>query len=318
MPIKTGNDLADGTLEMRGAGRKPNGELRTGGHLRVIIDYFGDTPLHDLAASRTKVREFMDHLRLGDASTRNRPRSDATINRFLVTLRLLYSYAWEAHLVDQPIAPPRIRRLTEQRGTMHVSLTVDHLHAVVDCADDEWRVLLLLATRTGMRQGELRGLTIEQLRLTDHAPLVVVDRQADRTDRTRFAPVKGKERRDVPLPADVLEVLRHHLLATSDRRALRPDLNLVFPSRRGDMHTKIAVSRMWRAVKVPAQLPAEARFHDMRGAFGSHLIRKTRDLAYTARILGHATDSVTMKHYVKEMQDADRVGAEAVEAIFAR
>jgi integrase len=55
---------------------------------------------------------------------------------------------------------------------------------------------------------------------------------------------------------------------------------------------------------------ADIRWHDLRGTFGSRLLRKTRNLAWVKEALGHASTNTTMRHYAHVLNDDGR-GAKA-------
>src|SRR5215472_17276474 len=48
---------------------------------------------------------------------------------------------------------------------------------------------------------------------------------------------------------------------------------------------------------------AVIRWHDLRGTFGSRLLRKTRNLAWVQKALGHASINTTMRHYAHVLND---------------
>jgi integrase len=62
------------------------------------------------------------------------------------------------------------------------------------------------------------------------------------------------------------------------------------------------------AVRMPSV--ADIRWHDLRGTFGSRLLRKTRNLAWVKEALGHASINTTMRHYAHVPNDDVR-GAKA-------
>jgi len=73
---------------------------------------------------------------------------------------------------------------------------------------------VIFAAGTGMRQGEVLGLTRNRLRLLGAKPSVVVDRQlvTQRDGRTKFGPLKTKAPyRTIPLPKVVVAALNAHL-----------------------------------------------------------------------------------------------------------
>jgi integrase len=82
-----------------------------------------------------------------------------------------------------------------------------------------------------------------------------------------------------------------------------------------------ALTSRWQRDRATAArvLPsvADIRWHDLRGTFGSRLLRKTRNLAWVQKALGHANINTTMRHYAHVLNDdvrqakAEVQGAEA-------
>jgi integrase len=82
-----------------------------------------------------------------------------------------------------------------------------------------------------------------------------------------------------------------------------------------------ALTSQWQRDRAKAALVvpsvAEIRWHDLRGTFGSRLLRKTRNLAWVQKALGHASINTTMRHYAHVLNDdvrqakAEVQGAEA-------
>jgi integrase len=112
---------------------------------------------------------------------------------------------------------------------------------------------------TGMRQGEVLGLTLDRLHMLRRE--VVVDRQlvtlAGRA--TAFGPLKTKASyRTIPLPQIVVDVLAEHLATYG-----AGEHDLVFTDDGGARFTRQAFGRLWRPA---AGCRARARPGDARAA----------------------------------------------------
>jgi integrase len=75
-------------------------------------------------------------------------------------------------------------------------LTTAQVDLLADTLPVELRALVILAAGTGMRQGEVLGLTRDRLRLLGKSPAVTVDRQlvTKAGGLTAFAPPKTEAR----------------------------------------------------------------------------------------------------------------------------
>jgi integrase len=60
--------------------------------------------------------------------------------------------------------------------------------------------------------------------------------------------------------------------------------------------------RVGKAALVPPSV-ANIRWHDLRGTFGSRLLRKTRNPAWVQKALGHTSINTTMRHYAHVLND---------------
>jgi integrase len=81
-----------------------------------------------------------------------------------------------------------------------------------------------------------------------------------------------------------------------------------YPITREALTTRWQRDRAKAAVRMPSV--ADIRWHDLRGTFGSRLLRKTRNLAWVKEALGHASINTTMRHYAHVLNDDVR-GAKA-------
>jgi integrase len=89
-----------------------------------------------------------------------------------------------------------------------------------------------------------------------------------------------------------------------------------YPITEEALNTRWQRDRAKAALKMPSV--AGIRWHDLRGTFGSRLLRKTRNLAWVKEALGHASINTTMRHYAHVLNDdvrqakAEVQGADAV------
>src|SRR4030095_879141 len=146
--------------------RSVSEDRRILGHLK---DYFGkDTPLAEITASR--ISEYKGHRlstarKIGEGERAiERPLAGATVNRTLAMLRPLLRLAHEEwELLD---AVPRIRMEREAEGRLRW-LTPEEATRLLDASrksrNEHLTALVEFALFTGMRRGELLGLTWESV-----------------------------------------------------------------------------------------------------------------------------------------------------------
>jgi integrase len=179
-------------------------------------------------------------------------------------------------------------------------LTFEEARRLVAGPRDEWRTMIFVAMRTGLRRGELMGLRWEDVDLEVGRILV---RQA--YVRGHFVTPKSDKPREVPLGDDVIEELRIH------RHERGP---LVFCDYEGKPFTTGQL--MWpleRARKNAGLRPIG--WHTLRHSFASHLAMRGVPLKVIQELLGHSSIDTTMiyAHLMPEVaRDAvkvlDRVG----------
>jgi integrase len=159
--------------------------------------------------------------------------------------------------------------------------TFDEAKRLVAAADGEWRTMILVALRTGMRIGELLALQWQDGDLV--AGRITVRRNV--VWGHLGTPKSGKSR-EIPLSNDAQKALKDH-------RHLRGAL--VFCDAGGHMLTEGEVRHpMWRACK-RAGLRL-ITWHVCRHSFASHLVMRGAPIKAVQELLGHSSILMTMRY----------------------
>lgn len=193
--------------------------------------------------------------------------------------------------------PVRERRLVVPLRTEQVT----RLRAEVP---HELRALVTFTAGTGMRQGEVFGVTRDRLRLDGSDPVVIVDRQL-RTlpgPATAFGPLKtSSSRRIIPLPRVVVTALGEHM-----RTYDRAEDGLVF-TLAGRPIVRSAFGHVWRPAARAAELSevTGTGMHALRHYYASLLIRYGESARTVQARLGHASPSETLETYAHLWHDSD-------------
>jgi len=239
-------------------------------HMAMVKAFFGaDTPLSELKAGR--IAEYREHL-LGRKSTRGGTSAPATCNRALAALRHLLRLAhleWEAleHM-------PRIRLEREPEGRLRFLSEPEATRLLAACEESKNGVLTAVVTvalHTGMRRGEILGLTWERV---DFSRGVLILEQT-----------KSGKRREVPMNRAVYDALT----ALPEPH----EAGLVFTKRDG---------RAWGQVRTAFELACQRgkvfdfRFHDLRHTCASWLIMRGRSLKEVQELLGHRDFKMTLRY----------------------
>jgi integrase len=184
----------------------------------------------------------------------------------------------------------------------------EEVERLLAACSGQYRLIVATALYTGLRISELLGLIWEDI---DFAVGVIrVRAQLSRAHRgapaTRVPPKTAASNRDVPLVAQLAELLIRHRRTTQ----FAAGTDWVFATSRGTPHGQRNINRrgLQRAAAM-AQLRHDGwpalRFHDLRHTFASHLILDVGlDVAQVSRILGHASATITLDIYTHLFDDA--------------
>lgn len=175
--------------------------------------------------------------------------------------------------------------------------------------DPALRAVVTFTAGTGLRQGEVFGLTVDRLSMLRRE--VTVDRQLVKLPRqpARLGPPKTKASvRTVPLPQVVVDALAAHLAAFPPG----PD-GLVF-TLESEPVTRQAFGRVWAPAAKAAGLPAGTGLHLLRHYYASLLIRYGESVKTVQARLGHATAAETLDTYSHLWPDSDDRTREAVDS----
>lgn len=257
----------------------------------------------------------MKLLGTGDRASTRKPLAPATVGVIHgVVSGIFRSAIRDRRIMANPCEGTRLPRV-ERRRIM--PLTTTQVETLREQLPEELEALVTFAAGTGMRQGEIFGLTRNRLRLLGTNPAVVVDRQLlTRPGRaTEFGPLKTRgSYRTIPLPATVVDALNAHLAA----RDIGDD-DLVFMLD-GRPITRQAFGHVWRPVAKLAGL-SEATgpgMHALRHYYASLLIRYGESVKTVQARLGHASAAETLDTYSHLWPDSDDRTRDAIDSILGR
>jgi integrase len=175
----------------------------------------------------------------------------------------------------------------------------------------ELRTVVTFTAGTGLRQGEVFGLTVDRLNMLRRE--VTVDRQLVQVpgQPPRLGPPKTRASvRTVPLPQVVVDALAAHLAEFPPG----PE-GLVF-TLEGRPVTRQAFGRLWRPAARSAGLPEGTGLHLLRHFYASLLIRYGESVKTVQARLGHATAAETLDTYSHLWPDSDDRTRDAVDTQF--
>jgi integrase len=191
-------------------------------------------------------------------------------------------------------------------------MTLEAVQALTEAMPDRYRALVILSAGTGLRQGEVFGLTVDRIDFLRRQ--LTVDRQlVTMPDRAPYlAPPKTQASvRVVPLPQVVIDALAAHLATW------RTD-DFVFMTELGGPIRRTAFSeRVWRPAVKRAGLGGVTP-HSLRHFYASLLIRHGESVKTVQARLGHASAAETLDTYSHLWPDSDDRTRAAVDSVLGR
>jgi integrase len=177
-------------------------------------------------------------------------------------------------------APPAIKQLKCPPPPTDF-LTTDEAARLLAHAEGTIREMILLALRTGMRQGEIRGLQWEAIDWENR--ILTVRHSLCEYTRSLTSPKSNRERH-VPLADDLYDVLC----------ARRKSTGYVFTNERGRPFPQYSHYLALQKVRERAGL-RKIGWHKLRHTFATHLAAKV-SLRTVQELLGHSTITMTMRY----------------------
>jgi integrase len=296
-----------------------------------LVPRIGDIPLQKL--SRAAVKALYVELRQSGFARgkvrRGGPLSEKSVWNVHICLRAALQDAIEDGVLRSNPAAGALRAPTG-RPRMQ-TWTVEELRAfLASIREHRSYALYRLAAQTGMRRGELLGLTWRSVRL-DASRVIVQTQLANEDDE---APTKSEAgRRAISIEPVTVQALREHRQAQLfERRGwgqLYQDRDLVFCRPDGSPHDPATISAQFKRLSAAAYLELDGddetaevrrvplkriRFHDLRHTHATLLLEAGVDISMVSRRLGHADISTTDHAYLHvtarlQYDAAARIGA---------
>ena len=254
--------------------------------LMNLAEYFGkDFPVRSIRLP--DIRRYMSHrLQQGVA--------EATVNREKGTLSRLFQVLVELELVEHNPCE-RIKNLSEKSGQREVYLSYQDFERILGLLPEWFKPIVQTAYYSGMRRGEVLGLTRSQIKLKSR--MIVLSA----TDTKEGHPKR------VPIHGDLMPVLRAAMrvsLFDEDRVFLIRDAAGVRPP--SDESTK----NPWRkAMRKLGLVDPRPRFHDLRHTWKTNARRSGVDFEIRESIMGHSSRQKSVAERYGRISDDELIQA---------
>jgi integrase len=196
--------------------------------------------------------------------------SPTTVNKEVALLKAMLNKAITWGYLD--VNPLRaVKKLREPDGRLRY-LDVEEIERLLAACPPHLSSIVICALHTGMRRGEILGLTWDRVDMKQR----VIHVTGTKTGKNRTIPIND-------LLLDALRHLPRHL-----------GTDYVFWNHETETRF-VSIKRAWRTALKRAKISG-FRFHDLRHTFASHVQMGLGDLRATQALLGHADPRMTMRY----------------------
>lgn len=184
---------------------------------------------------------------------------------------------------------------------------------------DEYELPLFVALFTGLRQGELLGLTWDCVDF--EKGMLLINKQHHRAKGEKeyhFSPLKNSRPRSLTAATAVMDALREQQRrqeAWADAAGCAWDNyeNLVFTTQLGRYINNKTLWMNFKRIVSSLGMP-ELRFHDLRHTFSINSLQAGDDIKTVQENLGHATAAFTLSAYAHATMGMKRESANRMDA----
>jgi len=213
--------------------------------------------------------------------------SRTSVARALAGVRSLYRWLAQEGVVEQNparlVATPKLPKKLPRVPTIEeMNSVIDGQMPEVAAFPERDRLMLELLYGCGIRNSELTGINLDDIRLSAEAILIRG---------------KGKKERYVPFGDSVKTALaaylpeRRKVVETGHKHSTALLINW-----RGGRLTTRSVGRIIKKIAVAKGLSPDVHPHTLRHAFGTHMLEEGADLRAIQELLGHERLATTQRY----------------------
>jgi integrase/recombinase XerC len=224
--------------------------------------------------------------------------SKTSVARALAAVRSLYGWLAQEGVVEQNpaklVATPKLPKKLPRVPT------IEEMNSVLDgempesaAFPERDRLMLELLYGCGIRNSELTGINLQDIRLSAEAILIRG---------------KGKKERYVPFGGSAKNALAAYLpVRQTVLTGTRKNTPALLINRRGGRLTTRSVGRIIKQVAVAKGLSPDVHPHTLRHAFGTHMLEEGADLRAIQELLGHERLATTQRYTQLSMKHVLRI-----------
>src|ERR1700726_5019491 len=273
-----GKAVADFLRHLRERNSSPHTVKAYRGDLALFAAYAGPRGWKQI--DHIAVRGFLSRLYEDELSK-------TSVARALAAVRSLYRWLAREGLVDQNpaklVATPKLAKKLPRVPTIEeMNFVIDGEMPEAAAFPERDRLMLELLYGCGIRNSELTGINLDDIRLSSEAILIRG---------------KGKKERYVPFGDSVKAALASYLPVRQQRLAeRRKNTVALLINQRGGRFPTRSVGRIIKKIAVAKGLSPDVHPHTLRHAFGTHMLEEGADLRAIQEMLGHERLSTTQRY----------------------
>lgn len=233
-----------------------------------LIPFFGKTPLNQITIGL--VEKFK--------AEKRKKKSQKTINNYLEVLRTCLNCAQEWYDLEKV---PKIKK-SKSPPVSFDFLTQRECEWLSSKLEDVWKDIFVVATKTGLRMGELRGLRWQDINWNNRT--LTVNHSWCNYGKGLVSP-KSNKTRNVPLVSEVYNLLFQRKEKTG----------FIFLDEFEGMFNDSRFNRELEKACKKAEL-RRITCHKLRHTFASHLAMAGAPIPSIQQLMGHADIQTTMRY----------------------
>jgi integrase len=195
------------------------------------------------------------------------------VNNIIKILKAMFTKAYDWEMIDEDILK-RVRKVKQLKGENKRLryLSEEEAQRLINNCEGYLKAIVITALNTGMRKGEILGLTWDRVDLKNRIILL---------DKT-----KNGERREIPVNDTLFQAL------SGLTRHIKTDY--VFYNME-TLKLYYDIKRSWSTALKKSHI-LDFRFHDLRHTFASRLVMSGIDLTTVKELLGHKSITMTLRY----------------------
>jgi integrase len=234
--------------------------------LQVLRKHFGHKRLSEI--TYLDLETFRNTWLATPIKSGRKPRSVATVNRYMATLRHMLQKAMEWGFLEVSPFQKGARLTMRENNQRDRFLSEAEIDALLRACPSHLLPVVETALHTGMRRGEILGLQWDQIK----SGLIYLKE------------TKSNRPRQIPIDARLEQVFQELRIRNKWKSTH------VFLNRQGEPLKKI--TRDFQKACRRAGIE-ERRFHDLRHTFASHLVMRGASIKAVQKLLGHSESRTT-------------------------